>query len=167
MTTPNSGARDLDTVIATIDALQAAFITAVGVFTCPCGEQTEFTETSTLEDYAALNRWLGHHARCDLDGSLRVDEPVNPPQDLTEQRVREIVDEELRSADRRGQQVAVRGNDPRSQLIETVLRAVPQVLEALAKAASQPVTVHAAESAAAADPAEVAGGLAGARSVAS
>lgn len=153
MTAPNSGARDLDAVIATIDALQAALTAAAGVFTCPCGEQTEFTETSTLDDYATLNRWLGHHARCDLDGSLRVDEPVDPPQDLTEQRVREIVAEELRSADRRGRQVAVRGNDPRSQLIETVLRAVPQVLEALAKAASQPVTVHAAESGVGTDPA--------------
>lgn len=41
-----------------------ALTAAVGVYTCPCGDGFEFTEDSTIEDYAALNRWLGRHERC-------------------------------------------------------------------------------------------------------
>jgi hypothetical protein len=37
------------------------FARAVGFYSCPCGSEFEFTEDSTLEDYAALNRWLGTH----------------------------------------------------------------------------------------------------------
>lgn len=37
---------------------------AVGFYSCPCGSAFEFDEDSTLEDYAALNRWLGQHVPC-------------------------------------------------------------------------------------------------------
>lgn len=42
-------------------ALREAFTAAVGEYSCPCGGVYEFDEDSSLEDYAALNRWLGLH----------------------------------------------------------------------------------------------------------
>ncbi|MCP3811814.1 hypothetical protein NLX62_05650 [Mycobacteriaceae bacterium Msp059] len=46
------------------ELVRDAFARAVGVHRCGCGEQFEFTAESTIDDYAALNRWLGHHGRC-------------------------------------------------------------------------------------------------------
>lgn len=47
------------------EQLQAeAFAAAVGEHTCVCGSGIYFTPDSTLDDYAELNRWLGHHGRC-------------------------------------------------------------------------------------------------------
>ncbi|MCT7369414.1 hypothetical protein [Mycolicibacterium llatzerense] len=37
---------------------------AVRDYECECGETTVFAAGSTLEDYAELNQWLGHHRRC-------------------------------------------------------------------------------------------------------
>ncbi len=48
---------------------------AVGYYDCPCGSEIEFDEDGTLEDYAALNRWLGEHFAADhgVSGSGPVD----------------------------------------------------------------------------------------------
>ena len=43
------------------ETLPEAFTAAVGGRDCPCGAVFEFTADSSLEDYAALNRWLGQH----------------------------------------------------------------------------------------------------------
>jgi hypothetical protein len=48
----------------TAELARAAFDAAVGFYSCPCGGAFEFDPDSTLEDYAALNRWLGHHEVC-------------------------------------------------------------------------------------------------------
>lgn len=42
-------------------AVEETLAAAVGYYSCPCGIDFEFDEHSTLEDYAALNRWLGAH----------------------------------------------------------------------------------------------------------
>lgn len=54
----------IDELIAERDTLRAAFAAAVGFYDCPCGSGFEFGVDSTLEDYAALNRWLGAHVPC-------------------------------------------------------------------------------------------------------
>lgn len=73
--------RELDAATADSDAVQATFAAAVGFYDCPCGSEYELGEDATLEDYAALNRWLGrHYGDCpDMAGSApelrcRVDE---------------------------------------------------------------------------------------------
>lgn len=41
------------------------FAAAIGFYACgDCLASFEFTEDSGLDEYAALNRWLGHHERC-------------------------------------------------------------------------------------------------------
>lgn len=40
------------------------FARAVGNYQCSCGESFEFVDGMGIDDYAALNRWLGHHGRC-------------------------------------------------------------------------------------------------------
>ena len=45
------------------DTLTAAAV--IGEYTCVCGSGLMFTKDSTIEDYAHLNRWLGHHGRCE------------------------------------------------------------------------------------------------------
>jgi hypothetical protein len=47
----------------------AMFRDAVGTYSCPCGSVFEFADDSTLEEYAALNRWLGRHESCNIGGS--------------------------------------------------------------------------------------------------
>lgn len=42
-------------------ALYASFKQAVGEYDCPCGSRFEFGTYDSVEDYAALNRWLGRH----------------------------------------------------------------------------------------------------------
>ncbi|PIJ36765.1 hypothetical protein BMW24_003625 [Mycobacterium heckeshornense] len=51
----------VDELRAENDSVREAFAAAVGYYSCPCGAQFEFAEDSTLEEYAALNRWLGRH----------------------------------------------------------------------------------------------------------
>ena len=53
--------QELDAVTAEIEELRAHMGTAVGVYDCPCGSVFEFWEAASIEDYAALNRWLGMH----------------------------------------------------------------------------------------------------------
>ncbi|KMV23360.1 hypothetical protein [Mycobacterium heckeshornense] len=53
--------RAVDQLRAENDSVREAFAAAVGYYSCPCGAQFEFAEDSTLEEYAALNRWLGRH----------------------------------------------------------------------------------------------------------
>jgi len=40
------------------------FAAAVGFYDCLCGSTTTFDDTDGLEEYAALNRWLGRHESC-------------------------------------------------------------------------------------------------------
>lgn len=47
-----------------LETMRRAFAAAVGFYSCPCGSAFEFSAGSTLEDYAALNRWLGQHTPC-------------------------------------------------------------------------------------------------------
>lgn len=42
-------------------ALKDALAAAVGVYDCACGSVWEFADEFGIEDYAALNRWLGRH----------------------------------------------------------------------------------------------------------
>lgn len=44
--------------------LRDALTAAVGVYDCPCGEAWEFDESFGIEDFAALNTWLGRHNSC-------------------------------------------------------------------------------------------------------
>lgn len=46
------------------ELVRDAFDRAVGHYACPCGDSFEFPEPGGIDDYAALNRWLGHHGRC-------------------------------------------------------------------------------------------------------
>lgn len=46
------------------ELVRDAFARAVGRHACRCGESFEFPEDGGIDDYAALNRWLGHHGRC-------------------------------------------------------------------------------------------------------
>lgn len=64
--TSASAIRDIDALVAERDATRQAFATAVDIYDCPCGSEFEFHEASTLEDYAALNRWLGRHVPCPI-----------------------------------------------------------------------------------------------------
>jgi hypothetical protein len=45
----------------TVDLLAETIAAAVGHYSCPCGSQFELDAAAELEDYAALNRWLGRH----------------------------------------------------------------------------------------------------------
>ncbi|MGA5542728.1 hypothetical protein ACPCIR_12825 [Mycobacterium sp. NPDC051198] len=47
-----------------VELVRDAFARAVARYTCPCGDSFEFPDTGGIDDYAALNRWLGHHGRC-------------------------------------------------------------------------------------------------------
>lgn len=46
------------------ELVRDAFARSVGHYACPCGESFEFPDTGGIDDYATLNRWLGHHGRC-------------------------------------------------------------------------------------------------------
>lgn len=50
-----------DEDVAALEDLRAQIASAVGFYTCPCGSEFELGEDASLEDYAALNRWLGRH----------------------------------------------------------------------------------------------------------
>lgn len=54
-------AADLARARADKEDLHTQLAAAVGFYDCPCGGAFELTHDSGLEDYAALNRWLGHH----------------------------------------------------------------------------------------------------------
>ena len=56
-----------DERVAVLDDLRAQIVAAAGFYDCPCGASFELDEGAALEDYAALNRWLGAHA----DGGCR------------------------------------------------------------------------------------------------
>lgn len=57
---------DRATQIATdAELLRQALTAAVGIHGCNCGQSFEFPADATLNDYAALNRWVGYHSRCD------------------------------------------------------------------------------------------------------
>jgi len=45
------------------------FAAAAGDYSCPCGSSYEFDQDSTLEEFAGLQRWLGRHESCTVDGS--------------------------------------------------------------------------------------------------
>lgn len=45
-------------------ALKDALAAAVGIYDCACGSAWEFADGFGIEDYAALNRWLGRHGEC-------------------------------------------------------------------------------------------------------
>lgn len=63
------GALDEATTVATdAELLRQALAAAAGLHACHCGQSFEFpTDDATLNDYAALNRWLGYHSRCEVD----------------------------------------------------------------------------------------------------
>ncbi|OBF29811.1 hypothetical protein [Mycolicibacterium conceptionense] len=46
------------------ELVRDAFARSVGFYICPCGDGFDFPATGGIDDYAALNRWLGHHGRC-------------------------------------------------------------------------------------------------------
>lgn len=46
------------------ELVRDAFARAIGQYDCPCGESFEFPAAGGIDDYAALNRWLGYHGRC-------------------------------------------------------------------------------------------------------
>lgn len=50
-----------DQQAATAQLQAEAFAKAAGYYDCPCGSEFEFFADGSLEDYAALNRWLGRH----------------------------------------------------------------------------------------------------------
>lgn len=53
---------------ADADQYRQALAAAVGFYCCgDCLMSFRFHEGATLEDYAALNRWLGRHERCGDD----------------------------------------------------------------------------------------------------
>lgn len=54
-----------DTMAADAELLRQALAAAVGLHACECGESFDFPADASLNDYAALNRWLGYHSRCD------------------------------------------------------------------------------------------------------
>lgn len=62
------GLRETQTRLAELEAENAAtreaFAAAVGDYSCPCGSEFWFENDSGLEEYAALNRWLGRHVPC-------------------------------------------------------------------------------------------------------
>jgi hypothetical protein len=50
---------------ADAEQYRQALAAAVGFYCCgDCLTSFQFHEGATLEDYAALNRWLGRHERC-------------------------------------------------------------------------------------------------------
>jgi predicted nucleic acid-binding Zn-ribbon protein len=62
----------IDELNAEKDTAAAAFEAAAGSYDCPCGSTFDFEpEFASLEDYAALNRWLGTHdgtrPECDVN----------------------------------------------------------------------------------------------------
>jgi len=75
------------------------FAAAAGHYSCPCGSSYEFCDDSTLEEYAGLNRWLGRHESCAIDGSAELDRLERDNTKLREQadallcRVDELEDE--------------------------------------------------------------------------
>jgi len=53
---------EVDKLSSEARLVREAFTAAFGYYSCPCGSEFEFSkEIATLEDYAALNRWLGRH----------------------------------------------------------------------------------------------------------
>lgn len=50
-----------DEDVAALEDLRAQIAAAAGFYDCPCGAGFELGEDASLEDYAALNRWLGEH----------------------------------------------------------------------------------------------------------
>ncbi len=56
---------DVNHKIADDQLIADALTAAVRVYECDvCGAVCEFTSVATIDDYAVLNRWLGHHNRC-------------------------------------------------------------------------------------------------------
>lgn len=78
--------------------VDTTFEAAVGFYNCRCGvEPFEFTEHATIEDYAALNRWVGHHNRCgtgavEMADTLAAGLPVANAQLAEVARLREELD---------------------------------------------------------------------------
>jgi hypothetical protein len=49
----------------------ATFAAAVGFYDCPCGSEFEFFADNGLEEWGALNRWLGEHVgKCKIGGQV-------------------------------------------------------------------------------------------------
>lgn len=51
------------TAPTTYPKVDTTFAATVGFHNCGCGEHFEYRATS-MEEYGALNRWVGHHNRC-------------------------------------------------------------------------------------------------------
>lgn len=60
----NGRITELEQLRADAATARAELTAAVGFYNCPCGSTFEFAEDSTLQDYGALNRWLGRHVPC-------------------------------------------------------------------------------------------------------
>ena len=60
---------DQDRALADLQHIRETIEAAAGTYDCPepCDGYFELFEDSSIEDYAALNRWLGHHGRCGHD----------------------------------------------------------------------------------------------------
>lgn len=46
------------------ELVRDVFARSVGFYACPCGDSFEFPAPGGIDDFASLNRWLGHHGRC-------------------------------------------------------------------------------------------------------
>lgn len=56
--------RQLDRDAADLADIRRAIAAAHGLHRCACGQGWYLASNATIDDYAALNRWLGHHDRC-------------------------------------------------------------------------------------------------------
>jgi hypothetical protein len=65
---------EADTFCGERDLNKLAFAAAVGEYSCLCGSAFEFDVDSTLEEYAALNRWLGLHCSDDHNAAIADDQ---------------------------------------------------------------------------------------------
>lgn len=53
-----------DRKLVDLELSYTAFARSVGTYPCTCGKAFEFPADGGIDDFAALNRWLGVHSLC-------------------------------------------------------------------------------------------------------